>query len=292
MTTPSRPDRPLPTDPADPAGRPDPRPPALAAQRFAAPAPSVGAVGAVGASGPTGRMVLVHGFTQTSACWSPIDAALAPDHDLVLVDAPGHGASARVELDLGDGADALVAAGGPGTYVGYSMGARFCLHAALAHPRTVQRLVLISGTAGIDEVTGRAERRAADEGLARHVEAVRVEVFIDEWLAQPLLAGLSPEAGHRRARLANTADGLASSLRLAGTGTQEPLWDRLGELVMPVLVVAGQRDPKFVALAERLAVGIGANAELAVIGGAGHTAHLEQPAAFLAVLLPWLARPV
>jgi len=233
--------------------------------------------------------VAVHGFTQTSACWFPIDAALAPDHALVLVDAPGHGASARIELDLGDGADALVDAGGPGTYIGYSMGGRLCLHAALAHPSTVRRLVLISTTGGIEEAAERAERRAADDALASHLEAVGVEAFVDEWLAQPLFAGLSEEAAHRRARLANTVEGLASSLRLAGTGTQEPLWSRLGTLSMPVLVVAGARDTKFAALAQRLEAAIGSNADLAVVPDAGHTVHLEQPDAFLAVLRPWLA---
>jgi 2-succinyl-6-hydroxy-2,4-cyclohexadiene-1-carboxylate synthase len=261
---------------------PDPAAPApvapLAAQRFEATATD------------RGRLVAVHGFTQTSACWSPIDGALARDHDLVLVDAPGHGASAGAELDLWAGADALVEAGGPGTYLGYSMGGRLCLHAALAQPATVQRLVLISATGGIDEATERADRRAADEGLARHVEAVGVEAFVDEWLAQPLFTGLTEETAHRRARLANTAGGLASSLRLAGTGTQEPLWSRLGALSIPVLVVAGQRDPKFVALAQRLVAAIGSGAQLAVVPEAGHTVHLEAPDAFLAVLRPWLDR--
>ncbi len=105
-----------------------------------------------------------------------------------------------------------------------------------------------------------------------------------------MFAGLGPEQAHRRARLANTADGLASSLRRAGTGTQEPLWGRLGELAMPVLVVAGADDAKFAALAERMVDAVGANAELAVVPGAGHTVHLEQPAAFLAALRAWLAR--
>ena len=59
---------------------------------------------------------------------------------------------------------------------------------------------------------------------------------------------------------------------------------------MPVLVVAGARDPKYVALAQRLATGIGPGAELAVVAGAGHTVHLEQPEAFLAVLDAWLTR--
>ncbi len=250
----------------------------LAIQRFAA--------------GPDdrGTLVLVHGFTQTSACWSPVDAALASDHSLVLVDAPGHGASAAARLDLRASGRALVEAGGPGTYLGYSMGGRMTLQAALARPDQVERLVLISATGGIDDPGDRAARREADEALADHLLEVGVAAFVDEWLAQPLFAGLDEERRHRRARLANTADGLASSLRQAGTGTQAPLWDRLGELSMPVLVVAGADDAKFAALAERLATGIGARADLAVIDGAGHTVHLEQTERFLAVLRPWLAR--
>ena len=233
---------------------------------------------------------MVHGFTQTSACWSPIDEDLATDHELVLVDAPGHGASAGVRTDLWGAGEAVAATGGSATYLGYSMGGRICLHAALTRPADVTRLVLVSATAGIDDPTERTDRRRADDQLADHLVEVGVERFVGEWLAQPLFATLAPERTHRRARLANTADGLASSLRLAGTGVQQPLWDRLGELDMPVLVVAGALDPKYVTLAERLSAGIGTNAELAVVDGAGHTVHLEQPAAFLAVLRSWLSR--
>ena len=237
---------------------------------------------------PPPRTVLVHGFTQTSACWSPIDDGLARDHEVVALDAPGHGSAAEVELDLVAGAAALAEAGGSGTYVGYSMGARFTLHAALARPDLVQRLVLISGTAGIDDDAERAGRRASDEALADHVLDVGVPAFLDEWLDLPLFAGLPPERAHRAAREANTAAGLASSLRLAGTGTQLPLWDRLPELAMPVLVVTGADDAKFTALGRRLVDGIGRNATLAVVEGAGHTVHLERPDPFLDVVVPWL----
>jgi 2-succinyl-6-hydroxy-2,4-cyclohexadiene-1-carboxylate synthase len=147
--------------------------------------------------------------------------------------------------------------------------------------------VLVSGTAGIDDADGRAARRASDEALADRVERIGVEAFLDEWLSLPLFAGLDATTDGRAARLENTAAGLASSLRLAGTGTQVPLWDRLGSLTMPVLVVAGERDEKFVALAHRLAGAI-PGADLAIVGGAGHTVHLEQPDAFLRVVLPWL----
>ena len=233
------------------------------------------------------RLILVHGFTQTRRSWDPLLPALA-DHEVVALDAPGHGAASGVVHDLPAGGAWLAEQGGAGAYVGYSMGGRLCLHAALAAPHAVRALVLVSATAGIDGAIERAQRRASDEALADRVERIGVEAFVDEWLALPLFDGLNADTDGRAARLENTPDGLASSLRSAGTGTQEPLWDRLGSLTMPVLVVAGEHDEKFAALAHRLAAAI-PGADLAIVEGAGHTVHLEQPDAFLRVLLPWLA---
>jgi 2-succinyl-6-hydroxy-2,4-cyclohexadiene-1-carboxylate synthase len=229
------------------------------------------------------RVVLVHGFTQTGASWAAIADGLA-DHEVVAPDQPGHGARAAAPADLVASAD-LLAPLGPAMFVGYSMGARVALHLALRHPAAVHGLVLLGGTAGIEDADERAARRASDEALADRIEAIGTSAFLDEWLAQPLFAGL-PDDG-RGARTSDAA-GLAASLRLAGTGTQEPLWDRLGELQMPVLVVAGERDPKFRALGQRLVAGMGPNAELALVPDAGHAAHLERPDAFLAVLRAWL----
>jgi 2-succinyl-6-hydroxy-2,4-cyclohexadiene-1-carboxylate synthase len=210
-------------------------------------------------------------------------------HEPLALDAPGHGAAADLELDLVEGGAWLATAGGAATYVGYSMGGRLCLHAALAAPDAVRGLVLISATGGMDDVGERQARRASDEALADRIERIGVPAFVDEWLAQPLFATLSPAAQGRAERLENTPAGLASSLRRAGTGTQEPLWDRLAGLRIPTLVIAGALDAKFVALGQRLAATI-PGADLAVVDGAGHTVHLEQPEAFLDVLLPWLTR--
>ena len=234
------------------------------------------------------RLVLVHGFTQTRRSWDPILPALAP-HDVVALDAPGHGDAADVQLDLSDGGSWLARTGGAGTYIGYSMGGRFCLHAALEEPAVVRALVLVSATGGIDDDVERAARRASDDALADRIERIGVPAFVGEWLAQPLFAGLEAARRDVDDRLRNTSAGLASSLRLAGTGTQAPLWDRLATLPTPTLVIAGANDAKFVALGERLATTI-PDAELAVIEGAGHTVHLEQPERFLAALLPWLRR--
>ena len=120
----------------------------------------------------------------------------------------------------------------------------------------------------------------ADEALADELERQGVAEFVRRWLAQPLFAGLATEAAGVEARLENTVAGLAASLRLAGTGAQESLWNRLPELEMPVLAVAGERDEIFRARAEAMVAAIGANAEAAVVPGAGHAAHSEAPEAF------------
>jgi 2-succinyl-6-hydroxy-2,4-cyclohexadiene-1-carboxylate synthase len=233
-------------------------------------------------------LALVHGFTQTSRSWETIAPALATRHALTMVDLPGHGRSEVAAADLWEAARLVSDAAGPGAYLGYSMGGRLCLHVALQSPETVSRLVLVGADGGIEDDRERAERRAADERLARRLEEIGVERFVDEWLAQPLFAGLSADQAGRSARLANSVAGLAHALRRLGTGTQRPLWDRLAELRMPVLVVAGERDSKFAALGRRMVAAIGSCATLALIPGAGHACHLEAPDAFVEVVSPWL----
>ena len=243
---------------------------------------------------PTGEppLALVHGFTQTGRSWGAVATQLAGSRPVLLVDAPGHGRSAAARLDLWEAGRAVLEAAGDADLLGYSMGGRICLHAALLDPAAARRLVLVGATAGIADPAAREQRRADDLALAETIEQngdAGLPRFVDRWLANPLFAGLPADAAGLDARLENTAAGLASSLRLCGTGSQEPLDDRLGELRMPVLLVAGERDARFRAEADRLATGI-RDAEVAVIGGAGHACHLERPEAFVAVVEGWLTR--
>jgi 2-succinyl-6-hydroxy-2,4-cyclohexadiene-1-carboxylate synthase len=230
-------------------------------------------------------VVFLHGFAQTGGCGGPMVEDLARDHTVLSPDAPGHGRSARhAGADLWATADLVLATvhaatanASPVDVVGYSMGARAALHLALAHPGAVRSLVLIGGTAGIEDPVEREDRRRADELLAEQIGTVGVEAFLDEWLVQPLFRGLPAWARFDEERRTNTADGLAASLRRCGTGAMTPSWDRLDGIVAPTLCLAGAADTKFLALADRMADGIGANAEAVPIDGAGHAAHLERP---------------
>lgn len=239
-------------------------------------------------SGP--RLVFVHGFTQTSRSWETVaDHFAAHRYEVALVDLPGHGGSSLVRADLRRTADLLAATTGSGTYIGYSLGGRVCLHLALMYPHVVDRLVLLGATPGIIDDDERAARRTADEALAQRIGEIGVDAFLDEWAAQPLFDGLVLDDDERADRRRNTEAGLASSLRLSGTGTQVPLWERLVELNMPVLTMAGGRDTKFVPIAERIAASV-PSGSFGVVHDAGHAAHLQQPMQVITRLEAFLRR--
>lgn len=214
--------------------------------------------------------VYVHGFTQTGASWAPVDEALE-DPGVRLSLFP----EVASDTTFTDAASRLGIA--TATYVGYSQGGRLCLQLALDRPELVRRLVLVSASPGIADPGERAARAAADERLAQEIERDGVDAFLERWLAQPLFATLPAErAGLDERRAQNTVESLTSQLRVLGQGTQPSNWDRLGELRMPVLLIVGALDTKYVDIAQRMAARI-TDARVEVIDGAGHACHLEQP---------------
>ncbi len=233
---------------------------------------------------------MAHGFTQNRQCWGPLAEDLARHHEVLLVDCPGHGESGHDDSSLWEAAELLLDVGETATYLGYSMGGRMALHAALAAPSSVSRLILIGATAGIDDEAERAQRRERDAELAEGLIRGGLPAFLDNWLSLPLFAGLTEQVACRDQRLLNRTEGLAASLRNCGTGAQESLWDRLGELTMPLLVVAGSDDHKFTEIGHRIVTGANnAHVEMAVPTGT-HAIHLEQPALVAQTVRDFVAR--
>jgi 2-succinyl-6-hydroxy-2,4-cyclohexadiene-1-carboxylate synthase len=194
----------------------------------------------------------------------------------LCLDAPGHGNNTNGARSLPQCADDVAASMKAGILVGYSMGARMALHVALQHPEIVTQLVLISGTPGLKTEPERAARQKSDNELADRIETIGLSAFLDEWLALPIFSGLSNETNQRNERLRNTTQGLADSLRFAGTGTQESHWPNLHRLSMPVHLIVGELDEKFTSIAREMKPLI-STSELTVVENAGHTVHLENP---------------
>lgn len=221
--------------------------------------------------------VLLHGFTNTGACWDPVARALRGTR-AHAPDLRGHGDAADDRpVSLAAVLDDLDGLTPPGAVLaGYSMGGRIALHYALAQPERLDALVLIGASPGLADPDERAARREVDARLADRIERIGIAAFAAEWAALPLWEGMpAPVAAAAHAdRLRNTAAGLAAALRGLGTGELEPLWHRLGDLALPVTLVAGERDAKFREIAARMAARLPA-ARVHVVPGAGHAAHLE-----------------
>ncbi len=234
-------------------------------------------------------VVLLHGFTGSSANWRLVMERLAGSFRVLAIDLTGHGQSdapAEIERytmpniadDLGVLLGRLNAL--PAHWLGYSMGGRLALYTAVNHPQWVHSLILESASPGLQNAAERAARRRQDEALANRIENEGVEAFVNQWEKIPLFASqeqLLAEArtALRTGRLANSARGLANSLRGMGTGAQPSLWERLGTIDKPTLLVAGVMDDKFVALNRQMAEVI-PDATLRTANGAGHTVHLER----------------
>jgi len=246
-------------------------------------------------------VVLLHGFTGRADAWGELAERLARRRRVIAFDLPGHGDSPAPAdpsaARLPRVADALVGAldalrVGDAVWLGYSLGGRLALHVAAAHPARVRALVLESTSPGLADAAERRARAAADARLADAIERDGLERFVDAWLAQPLFATQAElpaevRARERARRLTGSAGGYAAALRAMSVGEQDPLWQHLGSLAMPVLLLAGARDVKYARIARAMAARL-PDARLALIEGAGHAVHLERPDAWLAAAEPFL----
>jgi 2-succinyl-6-hydroxy-2,4-cyclohexadiene-1-carboxylate synthase len=228
-------------------------------------------------------LVALHGFTQHGGSFEELSACL--DVGLLAVDLPGHGGTdvrpiafeVAVEI-VGSVAESLP---NQPALLGYSQGGRIALALALDRPGLFDRLVLVSASAGIEDPTAAAHRRSADAALANHIEELGIAGFLNEWLSKDLFSGLAARAPSRQAadmeaRLENSAAGLAAAVRGMGQGAQTFLGDRLSELELPALFIAGGRDTRYRGLAAEMASRT-PDGRAEIVESAGHSVIGEQP---------------
>ena len=247
--------------------------------------------------------LLLHGFTGSSEAWpEPALAALATHRTVIAVDLLGHGDSDGIpkparfavkELlrDLGDTLDhfGLTRA----DVIGYSMGARLALALAVEHGERVGKLVLESGSPGLEQQADREARRGADEALAARIVEGGIEAFVDAWMALDLfktqMVNLTPTAldRARTLRLRNRPYELAHALNGFGTGVQPSYWHRLPDVESAALLLVGALDEKFTGIAQRMGATL-ADCLVEVVSDAGHAVHLERPTEWVSRVVAFL----
>ena len=256
---------------------------------------------AVEITGEGQAIVAIHGFTGNASTWAAFCKEARSEYAIVCPDMPGHGASDSpnnpqiydMEHSVRSLEELLVRLKLQRVHwLGYSMGGRIALAAAIALPERTASLTLESASPGLASAEERAARVRSDNTLADRLEKSGIIEFVDYWEALPLWASqarlpLAVRSKLREQRLTNNPVGLANSLRGIGTGAQPPLDTRLREIQTQTLFIAGEEDDKFVAIAREMHREVHGS-RLEIITQAGHAAHMEKPARFNRIIIDFL----
>lgn len=245
------------------------------------------------------ELVLLHGGAQNAHTWDTV--ALALGRPLVAIDLPGHGHSDAVSLtSRRHRAEALAAdvavaiealAPDAGILVGMSLGGMTSIALTAAHPHPVRRLALIDITPGVnsekakaitDFVRGPATFPSFDELLARTIEhnPTRTEASLRRGI---LHNAEQLDDGSWQWRYRRHGDGdLASSDEVDMSSV---LWEALGSITAPVMLVRGMRPQSVVddadeaELLRRLP-----SARVEHVAEAGHSVQGDTPVELAALL--------
>jgi 2-succinyl-6-hydroxy-2,4-cyclohexadiene-1-carboxylate synthase len=239
------------------------------------------------------KLFLLHGFLGSRQDFKLLVSQLSTEFSCLSVDLPGHGET-QIFDSSGYGM-AVIAQGliqliqeldfAPCYLMGYSMGGRLALYLACCFPQYFSGVLLESASPGLETVIERTERKKKDEALALSLETDLWPDFVRRWYDQPLFSTLRSHPGFEaliQSRYQNRPDELARSLRGMGTGVQPSLWETLCYLKMPLTLVVGTLDSKFMTINQAMADRC-PSAQLVTIP-AGHVAHFEAPALFTEVL--------
>ncbi len=245
-------------------------------------------------------LVLSHAGFVDSRMWDGQWQAFSQHYHTLRFDMRGFGRSSPVEGPIDRRADLhrlLRHLGITRTVlVGCSMSGEIALDFTLEHPEMVAALVLVSALPGGFEMHGEPPHELLElieamqqRDLERAVE-LENRLWIDGPFRQP--GQVDPRLRQRAAEMSRI--GLANdTFRKADYGPVNPLQppaaQRLGEVHIPVLIIAGALDnPELVRAAEVMAAGI-PGAKKLILPGCAHLPNMERPEDFNRAVLEFLA---
>jgi 3-oxoadipate enol-lactonase len=240
-------------------------------------------------------VVLGHSLLCDVTMWRGVAPALAARYRVINVEVRGHHRStAPRAFTLEDlAADWLAILDheqvGRAALVGLSMGGMTAIRLALAAPQRVAAMALIDSNADREDFAARARNTVMASiyrgfGLVKAIEPKVLDLMLGRTsrARNPVLADdvRAIVASHQRAPL---------SRAIRAVNARGTILEKLGAITAPTLVVVGDEDVATpVEKSERLASAI-PGARLEILPELGHLSALEDPAAVLGKIEPFLA---
>jgi pyruvate dehydrogenase E2 component (dihydrolipoamide acetyltransferase) len=241
--------------------------------------------------------VFLHGLGGSLVTWMTVADRMSQQRRLVLIDLPGHGASAAPDPSCTDyslsGVSSLIAnaiaavCDGPVVIVGHSLGGAVATLVAAGSPSLVAGLVLID-PAGAGPDVNPEVASLLETGPSEATSRELLELFVeDRTLLTP--TGIAEHARALARPGVHEAVQAAARGAFDGAAQRIDLADSLAGLSQPVLVIWGAEDRVFgVEQADALGQAA-AQAAVRIIPGVGHSPHLEAPDEVVSLIDPFLA---
>lgn len=233
-------------------------------------------------------LLFFHGFMGSSKSFEPLASRLMHSCNPVTIDLLGHG-STLAENDperftASKQADDILSLLNrlqlPNLFLyGYSMGGRLAQHVAVRDSFRFSGLILESTHCGITDRADREKRAETDRERAKKIEE-NFEKFLEHWTALPLFESPRGATDFNYIPILSSQkpELMAASLVGFGAGAMPPVCDRLKTFKVPLGLIAGAADQKYVdKMGEMAQLCHGATFE--IIDNAGHRVHADQPEA-------------
>lgn len=259
---------------------------------------SNGACLAVEIAGEGPAVLFLHAGVADKRMWRDQLAALQEDYRVAAVDMRGFGETIAEDVPFSRVADLLAVMDGLGfdtaVFVGCSMGGLWSLEFALAHPERVDGLVLMStAVSGAPWPEQEPPLTAAREAAVEAAEAAGDLAAVNELEAILWLDGPESTAGRvsgaTRERFLEMNGIALGHPELTQQQKGTAVFDRLGTIAAPTLVLWGDLDYAGVELQSRLIVQAMPNARGRVIPATAHLIALEKPEVVNRLLREFLA---
>lgn len=180
--------------------------------------------------------------------------------------------------------------------VGYSMGGRFAFGIAATLREQIDGLIILSAHPGLEDEEERLERKIWELETALELHTVEFDEFLEKWYSQTLFETLRQQEKFsqilQRRFFQNDSQQLARACLALGLSAQPSYWQWLKQTALPVYYIAGARDTKYAAIAEKLRRIQNANIHVAVVEEAGHAVHLEKPREFREIVENFLSNSI